>query len=250
MKRIAVTNLFLTFLLLGYGQTKTEINQTDSTGLKQGYWEEQVNRSVAKGSYLDGEKEGIWRLYWPKGFLREIICYENGVKNGPDIGIDQRGYLNFERFFKNGQPEGPAKEYTYGGNLTAYKEYRSGVLHGVSKSFYEHRPGRMLEKSRYENGKKHGLSEWFDEKGNPIARYQYANGLFEGEQLTYYGNGEIMTKEMYHLNIPESYQAFYENGQLKESGSYKEGKKHGKWYYYDKEGHETKVEKYKNGELK
>ena len=42
---------------------------------------------------------------------------------------------------------------------------------------------------------------------------------------------------------------FYENGQLRSTGNYKDGKKDGLWYYYDGEGNPTKKEEWKDGKL-
>jgi len=43
---------------------------------------------------------------------------------------------------------------------------------------------------------------------------------------------------------------YYRNGQLKISGNYKEGSKHGDWKHYDQKGNLTKLEKFKKGKLR
>ena len=42
---------------------------------------------------------------------------------------------------------------------------------------------------------------------------------------------------------------FYENGQLKSKGNYKDGKEDGLWEYFDEDGKETKTEEWKGGKL-
>ena len=42
---------------------------------------------------------------------------------------------------------------------------------------------------------------------------------------------------------------YYENGQLKLKGNYKDDKRNGFWEYYDENGRLTKRENYKDGEL-
>jgi len=42
---------------------------------------------------------------------------------------------------------------------------------------------------------------------------------------------------------------YYESGQLKLSGTYKDGEKHNLWKHYNEKGTLTKVEKYRKGEL-
>lgn len=43
---------------------------------------------------------------------------------------------------------------------------------------------------------------------------------------------------------------YYENGKTEFEGSWKKGKKHGAWVYYDKEGNVQKTLKYRRGKLK
>lgn len=61
------------------------------------------------------------------------------------------------------------------------------------------------------------------------------------------GGGEGMEKE----KVKDGrYFKYYKSGQLEISGKYKDGKKHGKWKYYNQEGKVSKIETYKNGNLK
>src|SRR5690348_4319341 len=64
------------------------LNCTDVKGLKQGKWivkYEQVRGEPGyeeEGEYIDGKKEGTWRLYSLEGDLIAIEGYRWGNKNG------------------------------------------------------------------------------------------------------------------------------------------------------------------------
>ncbi|HQN98943.1 MAG TPA: hypothetical protein PKU86_05780, partial [Bacteroidales bacterium] len=53
-------------------------NIQDHLSLKQGYWEESINRQMEKGWYIDNKREGIWRTYYPQNILHEVIEYKDG----------------------------------------------------------------------------------------------------------------------------------------------------------------------------
>lgn len=59
-------------------------------------------------------------------------------------------------------------------------------------------------------------------------------------------------QEQMNFTGPNSYyqKTYYPSGELEFEGFIKEGEKHGKWKYYDKDGNLTRKEKYKNGILK
>ena len=60
----------------------TLINQTDSSGLKQGTWIEKYADKSSKGEYVDGLREGIWITRQEDGMLSEISIFKNGKKDG------------------------------------------------------------------------------------------------------------------------------------------------------------------------
>ena len=72
------TFIFISVICLSmkpvFAQTYDSIKNTrDDKGSKQGYWEENINRQLEKGWYVDNKREGVWRTYYPKGFLHEVI---------------------------------------------------------------------------------------------------------------------------------------------------------------------------------
>ena len=59
---------------------KTKINQFDDQGLRQGPWEE----SYCKGSFLHGERDGLWEFYYDH--LNKIFRLKGSYLNGERTG--------------------------------------------------------------------------------------------------------------------------------------------------------------------
>ena len=60
------------------------INQYDSDGIKQGYWEYYHNNGklLSKGSYINDKRDGYWESYWDTGEVGAKGSLINGKKDG------------------------------------------------------------------------------------------------------------------------------------------------------------------------
>ncbi len=119
--------------------------------------------------------------------------------------------------------------------------YKKGQLSGKLVRTHDDKEVRTEE---YENGKLKKVD--FYTKGQHICK-------------TYHTNGQMLTKESYvcedpgidwvrgnqHLKKNGPYESYYENGQLREKSTYKDGKRVAS-EQYDQNGHLTKVIKSKN----
>jgi hypothetical protein len=58
------------------------VNRTDANGFKQGPWIVfQMRRSsipVEEGSYVNNEKDGVWKYYDSSGKLMRLVKFKNG----------------------------------------------------------------------------------------------------------------------------------------------------------------------------
>jgi len=68
------------------------------------------------------------------------------------------------------------------------------------------------------------------------------------ERITYNENGDTLIWEK-PLDKFKMEREYYENGQIKEEGNYKDGKREGKWTEYYENGQIEWKENYKDGEL-
>jgi hypothetical protein len=143
-----ISGFFLLLPFYGTGQSDT-LNQTDSRGLKQGYWiitgEMKPDKGLCsiciyeEGTYVDDRKNGIWKKYYRDGqTLRLQGTYVNNRPNGPYIKYYESGCIREEGTFE-------------------YKKNRSYKLYSEDC---------RLEQER-----------WFDKDGKEISSVQYlSNG--------------------------------------------------------------------------
>lgn len=62
---------------------QVEINQVDSSGKKQGPWEiYEDGILIARGTYINGEPDGLWTYWYSNGQLKEEGHYHQGIKSG------------------------------------------------------------------------------------------------------------------------------------------------------------------------
>lgn len=238
--------LSLSCLLAVAQEIKT--NQTDSKGLKQGYWEEKAPTGATKGNYVNDQKDGNWISYGANGNLIRIESYSQGLRNGIYVEIDQRGYLVAEMYYVNDLIEGVAKRFYYGTNPASVIEYRHGKINGKKKVYYENSAGKLTEESDYKDDVKDGRSLFYAINGDPVADYTYKNGSLEGIQKTYYPGKKLMSEQNYVNNVESGiYNEYYENGKMKVQGSYKDGKMDGKWSEFYEDGKLKSEGAYANG---
>jgi hypothetical protein len=89
-QRMILQSFFiLSLVCLGCSHTRSDresadaLNQTDPSGLKQGPWEIYSDSVlVGKGSYVDGQQEGLWTYWYRSGQMKAEGQYRGGVKDG------------------------------------------------------------------------------------------------------------------------------------------------------------------------
>lgn len=122
--------------------------------------------------------------------------------------------------------------------------------------------GRLLSVLRYDNeGRLHGLCEWYYPSGIKQMESVYQHNTLEGQQTRYHENGIIQAVSFYRNNMLDStsfqysingkliatetyrndtlhgvYQRFFETGQTMVEGMYQHGKMHDQWLFYDANG--------------
>ena len=119
--------------------------------------------------------------------------------------------------------------------LLVNKQYNKVVkadLKNLYNLFWEIKEGLRSEdfkyKDIYKDGKLEGEQlEWYED-GQLFSKQFYKDGKKEGEQLCWWKNGQLMSKSFYKEGKKEGEQIrWFENGQLSSLESYKEGKQAG-----------------------
>jgi len=139
-------------------------------------------KEKAFGIYIKGVREGSWVEYHPNGFVKTIMGYSNGLKEGQALELDNLGRL-LERFtYHKGELHGAYTKYN-GSRIKEQKNYKNGKLEGKSEIFYDNT--KVMEESYYKNGKRDGVAKWYDQEGNLTIEYTYVDGEWikeEGEE--------------------------------------------------------------------
>lgn len=206
------------------GELQMEVPYVDSQANGAGYEYNKTGMVITLLTYKDGvltkkqnvnrtdeqeQKQGIWMTFFPNRSVQSEGPYVNDLKHG---------YWKF---------------YTQKGDLKRVEKWIMGVLQeGASevakieiRREIDPQTGKLSFKGSYRNGIPEGVHRQYNEDGEVIASKIYKDGkvLYEG----------IVDEEGRKQG---SWKWFFETGELKARGSYKDNFKIGKWEYYYRDG--------------
>ena len=151
-----------------------------------------------------GYKQGKWKFFWPNGNLQQEGEYVNDKRHG---------------YFK---------DYDEDGNFLQVQKYENDYLVAdapetkqIDRKVSYHPNGQPAIIASYYNGKAEGVRREFDQDGNVIKGYVFANGILLSEGIT----------DMAGLRQGK-WTEFYEGGEVKSEGNYKNSNRVGKWKFY------------------
>ena len=190
----------------------SQINQTDSSGLRQGLWkkEQGSGRLLYEGHFKDGKPVGEWKRYHEGGQVKAIVQYCENSDTAFAQLFDIWGKKVAEGAYVNEKKGGIWTFYT--GNVKVAEEsYENGVKNGKAFKFYD--TGEVLEEARWINGKQEGDYRLFYKNGQPFLQCKYSNNQRNGLCLSYFPNGQV---EM--------------------EAEYKNSLRHGEWKFFSPQG--------------
>ena len=243
-------------------------------GKPDAYWKTFYSTGVLKseGNRKNFQLDSLWKFYGEDGKIATEITYINGKKEGytnkyNDKGVlissenfiadSKQGFSNYyydtgelknKITFVDNKEEGPGFEYDKDSIIITLIEYKKGYIvkqekinrkdkqgfrQGVWKAFYEN--GNIKTEGRYVNDKKNGYFKEYDAIGNLKSTFKYINGELQEE-----------AEELVALDIQTAY---YSNGKIKSSGSYKNGKPEGVHQEYSSKGEIIASKVYADGYL-
>ena len=188
--------------------------------------------------YKANQKNGVERVYSLKGILLEEYTNVENVKSGPAKFFYETGELQRTLSFANNKEEGKGLEYDKDGRIITLLTFKNGFIYAAEKiNRYNsegrrtgnwrdlHPNGNIKEEGNYTNGLKNGIFKIHKKTGELDRLEKYEDGVLqEGDNET---------------AVIDVRQEFYEDGSIKEIGGYKEGKKHGTFRLFDKNGKEV-----------
>lgn len=204
--------LVITFFTLQLAAQET--NKTNDKGQRHGLWKgtyQDSKRPRYEGTFENGKETGIFKFFDDTKELKVIATRDFTAKDGSAYTIfyDQKGNKVSEGKEVNKLSEGEWKYYHFESKeLMSTENFSKGKLNGIKKVFYK--SGKIAEETTYTNGVKNGSYKKYSEKGDVFEDAIYKNGQFDGPVTYNDGAGQII------------------------KGQFKDGKKSGKWKYFEK----------------
>lgn len=202
--------------------------------------QEAINRSDK-----NGEKQGVWKDFYPSGKVKAETGYINGKKSGYSKTFLENGSLgNIEKYMGDSLMKDPPElttklevrnEYYEDGTIKKTGTYLYGVAEGTHKE-YSHE-GKITSGKIYHEGNLIGEG-LIDVAGNQ-----------QGTWIEYHNNGKIKGKGNYENGNKVGDWIFYHpNGKTEQTGKYdKKGRPQGLWQWYYESGSILREETYLNG---
>ena len=194
---------------------QTDFNKVDDKGLKTGLWKgvyEESKRPRYEGTFVHGKETGIFKFYDDTKAKSIIATREFDPKDNSAYTIfyNQKNNKVSEGNVVNKQFEGLWKYYHLDSKLIMTTEnYSKGKLEGLRTVFYIN--GKVAEEIMYKNNLKNGFYKKYTEKGDLLEESNFKNDVYDGLAIFRDGNGVIVSK-----------------------GHFVNGKKEGKWQFYEK----------------
>lgn len=140
--------------------------------------------------------------------------------------IDSELGIDYSKPFDTLNPSHHSRDYYPDGSMRSEQYYFDGKLHGPS-SYYSEK-GQLLSRRWFIKGLVVGEAQSYYEKGQLYSLTRYSEGLLQGPQEYYYQNGILRSFYNYEKGeFDGPVRLFYPNGQLKREIYYSLGKRQG-----------------------
>ena len=211
------------------------------TALAQSYMTFYYYDSVksAEGPWLNNKPEGIWKNYYPSGVMKSTGKFTGGLPDSIWTFFDDSGKVIKKITYEKGKKNGICEIYDPPGILYKAEIYMSDTIHGIVRVFYP--SGKLRETIPYVKGKREGTGYEYDTSGTIITINEYLNDILKTSQKInrYNPSGQK----------DGTWIEFYQDMKIKIEGRYMNGKKHGFFKYYTRDGKIEKVLYYLNDSL-
>ena len=211
-KSLTVFILLFSFYLGSPEEVNAQkINQLTKEKKRTGVWKKYYsnNRIRYVGSFVNGKEVGVFKYYDITTSRHPVIIKEfSSTSDSAKVRYyNLDGKLRTKGTMLKKSRIGKWVYFFPNGTIFSEEFYTNGKLEGILKNYYKN--GNILEITQYSRGMKNGVSEKFSDQEVLIEKVNYKNDILDG-------------KGMY----------FELNGDLKEEGVYKGGKRIGKWEFY------------------
>ncbi|MBN1251280.1 MAG: toxin-antitoxin system YwqK family antitoxin [Bacteroidales bacterium] len=216
-KKIAEANV-------GLNVNIQKVNQTDTKGLKQGFWTKKYPNGVTAYEvyFKDNKPVGDYKRYHENGKLNAFLKYDSNSEFAQAKLYDENGELIAEGIYHGKLRD---KEWIFYNKAKkiSVETYIDGKKNGDSKTFYEN--GSVSEEKHWENDIENGVWRQFYDNEKLKLETRIDNGLRNSAYYTYYQNGKFEIKGKYINDIMEGVWIYYDvNGKIIQEIEYLNGK--------------------------
>jgi len=216
------------------------------------------NNYVHDISYIDGEKDGLWRFWYDndQNRLESESYYVNDQLHGTsrEWYDNEQHTLESESHYTNGERDGTWRQWYNNEQHSLMSEYSyvNGKSDGTTREWYDDYDHTLKFEGHYINGKAVGVwKEWYDNNQHSLERETYyVDDKMYGIQTTWYNNkSHSLKSEGPYINGKRDgrWRSWHDNEQhsLESEGYYVNDKRDGLWkFWYDNVHHTLKREAY------
>jgi len=268
LRSLGLALLLLRFSPIVAQPPAAEVNRTDAQGRKQGAWTKTWPNGKTRymGQFTDDRPQGLFRHYSEEGALtteqtfapdgtdsRAVHYHPNGqvMARGNYHGqrkdstwnyFDEEGHAKSIERYADGQLEGERIVYYRDGKPAEVTTWRQGVQHGPWKQYFP--SGTVKAQAEFVNGEPEGTMTWFHPNGKKEIEGKAVNGARDGVWIYFNEDGSIQLTMAYAQGdlvntryMNGTFKTYYDDDQLKEEVTYRDGKKNGPFKEYHANGH-------------
>ena len=188
---------------------------------KQGFQYLRTDQNTFSGCYiqLDTTKK-----------IRNLRYFSNGLLDGPIITWSGNGRKTMKGSYKNGKKVGEFSYWSNAGNKLRIQNYKENQLDGISIYWYQN--GQKSLEQVFRNGTIITAIGW-----KPDGSRCPSTRVYDGTGMVVFYDESIDASTPFPQNSVKAVE-YYENGNPREEGYYRNQKKHGIWIYYRPDGSE------------
>ena len=228
------------FSLYEVGGQKEE-EGTLKDGKKNGLWTvwRENGQKYSEGTYRNGELDGFWTSWYSNGQKRWEATYSFGLRNGKDFVFRKGKYTSWysngqkkvETTYEFGDADGLWTSWYSNGQKEEEGTLESSFVNSVRVGLWTEwsENGQKEQEGTYKNGRKDGVWTYLDNDGSKyvgkVEREDDEDGTFLG---WYFGDAErkVESYVTYKDGKKDGLRIlWHENGQKKNEGTYKDGRK-------------------------
>lgn len=139
--------------------------------------------------------------YTIKNSYSIVLIFKNGpfdFQNGKKQFYHENGKIMVEFWLKDGEMNGPRKEFDDLGYLISEVNFKNDLKEGVEKLYFNN---RITEENTYKNDTLNGPYKWYHLSGALKETGYFVKNQLNGKNTIYSEDGEILTEFNYTSNI-------------------------------------------------